>query len=137
VRVDVQISSTVTLIELLWALLGFIGIFPCLYNIRRSTRKLRAVKSRRLSYSQVDRDALCRIIVGRIRTAVLQIIKLIIVVGIGVLAMLQENPPDSIPWTVLRYVVTIGLLIIPFIISLQATLDALEERYLEQTLERE
>ena len=112
---DVNITHTITMIELLWTIPGVLGILLSTSTFRAAALEFAAVRRSRGNGS--DRAAM--------QTAI---------VVAGALALEQPNPPSAAPWPPVRIAITVALLFIPWGLCVQSGLDRLQLRFLAATL---
>lgn len=129
---DVNITHTITLIELLWTIPGALGILLSTRNFRAAALEFAAVRRSRGNGS--DRAAMRRVTIDQLRTEIIRAAMQAAIVVAGALALEQPNPPSSAPWTPVRIAITVALLVIPWGLCVQSGLDRLQLRFLAATL---
>ena len=116
---DARITSTISLLEVLWTLFGLIGLVAAIRNTVEAFRDDHKMRKLPRSYkTRSERNALRTAALGQVVLESTRVLILLAISGIGILALLTTNA--SAPWTTFRYTVTISLLVIPVIVTFQS-----------------
>ena len=119
----------VSLIEAVWTLVGLVALLVTLWSLPKVTVDFIVAKHAPVSPLAEARVLLAR---GHVRRELIRMAQALIIVGIGVFADLTPNPLTSITLTGL--IVTLGLVSIAGLASLQSVLDKLQRDQAERIL---
>jgi hypothetical protein len=112
-------NDYVTVPEILWTVLGLVGMVICLMN-------LRSARSSAKRYIALGQNGLGLMLAGaRVRREAMRSVMAGVTVGIGVSAMLTPPANPDVPVSTLALLITGGLFLINLIIVIDSTLDSI------------
>jgi hypothetical protein len=126
-----------SVLEMVWTLIGLIGMYFGISNLHWSNNDLRALKA--LNGGNVKRFTIMRVIAfGHWRNDLFRLMKQLTITVIGVIAMILPTPPrQTTPITPVGVLITGGLFTISILIVMASVLDRRQREALEELDERE
>lgn len=122
--ITVPAVGSANLIEILWTLIGLAGLGVVLPNLWAAINGMDV-----LGRTPADERAAAAVLIkGNIRRELLRVLKLLLIVLIGIVAMAQTQPPGTNKTTITGLILTGVLFSVGVIISLQSILDKRDSR---------